>query len=183
MTGACDNRASMISGTPSTPSLPEQVARYLDGADLLGRAGQAFRLSTVDESGWPHGAQLSVGEVLAANPHHLHLCIWSHSATCRNLMRTGRATLSLVLDGAVFEIRLLATPVAAPPDCAPIGASSAAHPADEPQLAFFRATVESTEEHRAKYADVTTGVSYRLRSPDEVLARWAAQISLLRQLT
>ena len=98
-------------------------------------------------------------------------------------MRTGRATLSLVLDGAVFEIRLLATPVAAPPDCAPIGASSAAHPADEPQLAFFRATVESTEEHRAKYADVTAGVSYRLRSPDEVLARWAAQISLLRQLT
>jgi len=183
VTGANDFHASMIRDTPSTSSLPEQVARHLDGADLPGRAGQAFRLSTVDESGWPHGAQLSIGEVLAPDAHRLHICIWAHSSTCRNMKRHGRATLSLVLDGAVFEIRLRATAVVAPQHSLPATVTHTTEAANEPQLAFFRATVESTEEHRAKYADVTTGVSYRLHSPDEVLARWAAQISLLRQLT
>ena len=173
----------MIVGPSSTPTLPEQVARYLDGADLLGRAGQAFQLSTVDESGWPHSAHLSVGEVLATDAHHLNMCLWAHSGTCRNMVRDGRATLSLVLDGGVFDIQLRATPVAAPQPRSAATAMTPSDHADEPQLAFFRATVESTREHRAKYAEVTTGVSYRLHSPNEVLARWAAQISWLRHIT
>jgi hypothetical protein len=173
----------MIVGPSSTPSLPEQVARYLDGADLLGRAGQAFLLSTVDEAGWPHSAHLSIGEVLATDAHHLNLCLWAHSGTCRNMARDGRATLSLVLDGGVFEIQLRAAQVAAPQQHSAATALTPSDHTDEPQLAFFRATVESTREHRAKYAEVTTGVSYRLHSPNEVLARWAAQISWLRHIT
>jgi hypothetical protein len=43
--------------------------------------------------------------------------------------------------------------------------------------------VESVQEHRAKYAEVTAGVSYRLHSPDEVLARWEAQLDALRRLS
>ena len=173
----------MIVGPSSIPSLPEQVARYLDGADLLGRAGQAFQLSTVDQAGWPHSAHLSIGEVLATDAHHLNLCLWAHSGTCRNLVRDGRATLSLVLDGGVFDIQLLATPVVAPQQRSAATAMTPSDHADEPPLAFFRATVESTREHRAKYAEVTTGVSHRLHSPNEVLARWAAQISWLRNIT
>jgi hypothetical protein len=173
----------MIVGPSSIPSLPEQVARYLDGADLLGRAGQAFQLSTVDEAGWPRSAHLSIGEVLATDAHHLNLCLWAHSGTCRNMARDGRATLSLVLDGGVFEIQLRTTPVTAPQQRSPAPAMTPGDHADEPQLAFFRATVESTKEHRAKYAEVTTGVSYRLHSPHEVLARWTAQISWLRNIT
>ena len=173
----------MIVGPSSIPSLPEQVARYLDGADLLGRAGQAFQLSTVDQAGWPHSAHLSIGEVLATDAHHLNLCLWAHSGTCRNLVRDGRATLSLVLDGGVFDIQLLATPVVAPQQRSAATAMTPSDHADEPPLAFFRAPVESTREHRAKYAEVTTGVSYRLHSPNEVLARWAAQISWLRNIT
>ena len=173
----------MIAGPSSIPSLPEQVARYLDGADLLGRAGQAFQLSTVDEAGWPHSAHLSIGEVLATDAHHLNICLWAHSGTCRNMVRDGRATLSLVLDGGAFQIQLLATPVAAPQQCSAAAAMTPSDHANEPQLAFFRATVESTREHRAKYAEVTTGVSYRLHSPNEVLERWAAQISWLRHIT
>jgi hypothetical protein len=99
------------------------------------------------------------------------------------MARDGRATLSLVLDGGVFEIQLRATPVAAPQQRSPAPAMTPGDHADEPQLAFFRATVESTKEHRAKYAEVTTGVSYRLHSPHEVLARWTAQISWLRNIT
>ena len=167
----------MIVGPSLIPSLPEQVARHLDGADLLGRAGQAFQLSTVDEAGWPHSAHLST------DPHHLNLCLWAHSGTCRNMVRDGRVALSLVLDGGVFEIQLRATPVAAPQQRSAATAMMPGDHADEPQLAFFRATVESTREHRAKYAEVTTGVSYRLHSPNEVLERWAAQISWLRHIT
>jgi hypothetical protein len=126
---------------------------------------------------------LSVGEVLATDAHHLNICLWAHSGACRNMVRDGRATLSLVLDGGVFEIQLRATPVAAPQQRSGATAMTPGDHADEPQLAFFRATVESTKEHRAKYAEVTTGVSYRLHSPTEVLARWAAQISWLRNIT
>jgi len=150
-------------------TLPSIIAGFLDGTDLRIRAGQAFRLSTVDAEGWPHGAQVSVGEVLAADPHTLHLCLWPGSGSTANLRRDGRATLSMALDGALWEIRLHAA--AATP---PVGA---------PELAYFRAAVESVQEHRAKYAEVTAGVSYRLHSPDEVLARWEAQLDALRRLS
>lgn len=149
--------------------LPSIIAGFLDGTDLRTRAGQAFRLSTVDAEGWPHGAQVSVGEVLATGPGTLHLCLWPGSGSTANLRRDGRATLSMALDGALWEIRLHAA--AATP---PVGA---------PELAYFRATVESVQEHRAKYAEVTAGVSYRLHSPDEVLARWEAQLDALRRLS
>ena len=149
--------------------LPPIIVGFLDGTDLRIRASQAFRLSTVDVAGWPHGAQVSVGEVLATGPDTLHLCLWSGSGSTANLHRDGRAVLSMALDGAIWEIRLHATPAAAP--------------AGAPELAYFRATVESAQEHRAKYAEVTAGVSYRLHSPDEVLARWEAQLDALRRLT
>jgi flavin reductase (DIM6/NTAB) family NADH-FMN oxidoreductase RutF len=150
-------------------TLPPIIVGHLDGTELRTRAVQAFRLSTVDAEGWPHGAQVSVGEVLATDPGTLHLCLWPGSGSTANLRRDGRATLSMVLDGAIWEIRLHA--VAATP------------PAGAPELAYFRATVESVQEHRAKYAEVTAGVSYRLHSPDEVLARWEAQLDALRRLT
>ncbi|NBQ15039.1 MAG: pyridoxamine 5'-phosphate oxidase family protein [Proteobacteria bacterium] len=150
-------------------TLPSIIIGFLDGTDLRIRAGQAFRLSTVDAEGWPHGAQVSVGEVLATDPATLHLCLWRGSGSTANLRRDGRATLSLALDGAMWEIRLHAVAVTPP--------------AGAPELAYFRATVESVQEHRAKYAEVTAGVSYRLHSPDEVLARWEAQLDALRRLT
>ena len=150
-------------------TLPSIIIGFLDGTDLRIRAGQAFRLSTVDAEGWPHGAQVSVGEVLATDPATLHLCLWRGSGSTANLRRDGRATLSLALDGAMWEIRLHAVAVTPP--------------AGAPELAYFRATVESVQEHRAKYAEVTAGVSYRLHSPDEVLARWEAQLEALRRLS
>ena len=149
--------------------LPSIIAGFLDGTDLRTRAGQAFRLSTVDAAGWPHGAQVSVGEVLATDPDTLHLCLWPGSGSTANLRRDDRATLSMALDGALWEIRL--------------HVAAATPPTRAPELAYFRATVESAQEHRAKYAEVTAGVSYRLHSPDEVLARWEAQLDALRRLT
>ena len=44
-----------------------QVARYLDGTNLLAKT-QALRLSTVDAAGWPHASLLSAGESLQCLP-------------------------------------------------------------------------------------------------------------------
>ena len=48
----------------SSRDVPAEVARYLDGADLLNKT-QALRLSTVDADGWPHAALLTAGDILA----------------------------------------------------------------------------------------------------------------------
>ena len=150
----------------SAGQLPGGLERHLDGSNLPARAGQAFRLTTVDADGWPRGAQLSAGEVLSVGPGALMLCLWSSTATAGNLRRNGRCTLTAVLEGAVHEVRLHAAPVRAP-------AAGETH-------AIFRARVESAEAHRAKYAEVTSGVTFRLDDPDAVLGRWHAQVEAMR---
>ncbi|RXS97053.1 pyridoxamine 5'-phosphate oxidase family protein [Silvibacterium dinghuense] len=85
--------------------LPSRVLTELDGAHLESRAGEAIRLSTVGEDGWPHAAQLSIGEVLALNPTELLVAIWPESNTAKNLKRDGRLTLSLVSEGGLLEMR------------------------------------------------------------------------------
>ena len=41
--------------TTGSTALPVQVARYLDGSDLLAKT-QALRVSTIDAEGWPHAS-------------------------------------------------------------------------------------------------------------------------------
>jgi hypothetical protein len=48
----------------SEKSVPAEVARYLDGTDLLAKS-QALRLSTIDVAGRPHAALLSAGDMVA----------------------------------------------------------------------------------------------------------------------
>ena len=57
-------------------SLPNEVIEELDGNHLEKRSRDAIRLSTVGEDGWPHAAQLSVGEFLAVSPTELLVAIW-----------------------------------------------------------------------------------------------------------
>lgn len=158
-----ESRGSVVAGH----ALPEALVRYLDGTDLPGRAGQAFRLTTIDAGGWPRGAQLSVGEVVALGPRTLALCAWPGTATAGNLSRDGRCTLTVVLEGAVHEVRMRARAVPVPPGA--------------PEASYFRAEVESAESHHAKYATVLSGVSYRLEDPRPVLRRWSAQVDALRR--
>ena len=127
-----------------------------------------MRLATVDADGWPCGAELSEGEVLAVTAASLRLCTWPGSGTAANLRRTGLATLALAEGGALWEVRLRARERPAPPGA--------------PELAYFEAEVESVREHRAKYAEVTSGPRYRLHDPSSVLPRWEAQVAALRAL-
>ena len=152
-------------------ALPDAVLRRLAG-DAAGHAQGALEshvLATADDDGWPRLTHLSDGEVLAMPDGSVRLCAWASSRTAGNLRRDGRATLTVAADGAAWEVRMRCRELPAPPGA--------------PDLAYFAAEAESAEEHRAKYATVERGTSFRLHDPSEAEARWSAQHAALRSLT
>jgi hypothetical protein len=146
-------------------AVPTEVARYLDGTDLLSKT-QAMRLSTVDPSGWPHAALLSAGDMVVLSPERIRFALFPESATVANLIRDGRITITLALDGGMCEIRLRARPLA--------------HSFPDVPLAFFEATVETTRVHVAPYAAVVSGLTFELHDPQAVVPRWQQRIDALR---
>jgi Pyridoxamine 5'-phosphate oxidase len=144
---------------------PAAVASYLDGENLLAKM-QALRLSTVDADGWPHAALLSAGDMLALPDGRIRFAIFPQSGMAANLTRDGRITMSLSLDGAMYELRMHARQLQ--------------QAAPEVPLACFEAEVERVRKHVAPYADVTTGVTFALHEPQVVLPRWQRQIAALR---
>jgi hypothetical protein len=149
-------------------AVPAQVARYLDGTDLLAKT-QALRLSTVDAAGWPHASLLSAGDMLAMPSGRIRFVVFPQSATTANLARDGRVTLTLSLGGGMCELRLRARRLA--------------DPSSEVSLAFFEAELEAARMHVAPYAAVTSGVTFALHEPQAVLPRWQRQIAALRAAT
>lgn len=150
--------------TSDAAAVPDAVAAYLDGADLLART-QAVRLSTVDSAGWPHASLLSAGDVLALPSGRVRFVVYPESTVAANLVRDGRLALTLSLDGGVCELRARARRL---PDAQGV------------PLAMFEAEVEQIREHRAPYADVVTGVTFALHDPQAVLGRWERQITAMR---
>lgn len=147
-------------------ALPHALLSALDGEHLEAHADEAMRLSTVSADGWPHGAQLSVGEVLAVDAQTLLVAMWPHSNTAQNMLRDARLALTLVHDGAVLEIRARASLVAEHQTAL--------------DLSVFRLRLERLDVHRAKYAEVLSGVTFRLHEREKVLERWREQIAMLR---
>jgi hypothetical protein len=93
----------------SGKDLPTEVADYLDGTDLLAKT-QALRLSTNDQEGWPRASLLSAGDMLALPSGRIRFVIHPSSGTTTNLLRDGRVTLTLSMDGGMWG---------AAPACAP----------------------------------------------------------------
>jgi len=152
-------------------ALPDAVRTRLAGHAPGGPHGtrESHVLATADDDGWPRLTHLSDGEVLAMPDGSVRLCAWASSRTAGNLRRDGRATLTVAADGAAWEVRMRCRELPAPPGA--------------PDLAYFAAEAESAEEHRAKYAVVERGTSFRLHDPSEAEARWSAQHAALRSLT
>ena len=121
----------------ATKTVPAEVAGYIDGTDLPAKT-QALRLSTVDAEGWPHAALLSAGDMVVTSSGRIRLGIFPQSATAANLARDGRLTLTLAIDGGLWELRLRARPLARSTRDVP--------------LAFFEAEVETTRTHVASDA-------------------------------
>jgi pyridoxamine 5'-phosphate oxidase-like protein len=147
--------------------LPLCAVEELSGEQLQARAGETICVSTVGEDGWPHAALLSTGEVLAVSATELLVAVWPSSNTSKNLRREGRLTLSLVADGALIYIRATAT-------------LEAEHQTSL-DLTVFRLQVEAVKEDRSTYADVTSGVTFRLHDPEQTVTRWREQITKLKE--
>lgn len=152
----------------TTTPLPDELLALLDGSLPASHLHQAIRLSSVGENGWPYAAQLSLGEIIALTPGKLLFAIWPQSTTTRNLRRDGKVTLALVLDGAIIEIQALATP--------------RKETLTASDLAVFSAEVKQVIAHRAPYATVTQGLTFRLKDEATALARWREQIAALKML-
>jgi hypothetical protein len=148
--------------------LPASVQPLLAGSDLSNREGLTFLLLTNDENGWPQVAMLSVGEIVAVDPRTLRAALWLGSGTTRNLGRSGRATLVLVADGNGYYVRVSARRG----DDLDLGADG--------RLAYFVLNVEDVQEDSADYATLTSGVTFRLKQPDQVVPRWQHTINSLR---
>lgn len=150
-------------------SLPESLRAVMSGSDLSEREGHTFQLLTTSRDGWPYQALLSVGEVLAVGPRTIRLALWPNSTATHNLTENGRATLTFILDGASYALRLLAA------RGSDLAMSHYGH------LAFFEATVEEVREDRAPYANLVSGVTFELKDREEVLPRWEATVRASRE--
>jgi hypothetical protein len=148
--------------------LPDSLRQLLDGSDLASREGLTFLLLTTDDAGWPHLAMLSVGELVATDERTLRAGLWLHSSTSKNLTRAGRAMLTLIVDGNGYYVRLAAQ---RGPDL-DLGA--------EGRLAYFVMQVEDVQEDSADYATLTSGVTFRLKQPEQVVPRWQRTVDALR---
>jgi hypothetical protein len=148
--------------------LPEALLQLLDGADLAHREGLTFLLLTTDEVGWPHMAMLSVGELLAIDAKTLRAGLWLHSSSSKNLTRAGRAMLTLIANGNGYYVRLVAQRGAD----LDLGADG--------RLAYFVMHVEDVQEDSADYATLTSGVTFRLKQPEQVVPRWQHTVDALR---
>jgi hypothetical protein len=151
--------------------LPDSVRQLLDGSELAKREGLTFLLLTNDEDSWPQVAMLSVGEVVAVAPDVLHAGLWLHSGTSKNLTRSGQATLVLIADGNGYYVRVRATRG----QDLDLGA--------EGRLAYFVLNIEDVQEDSADYAKLTTGVTFKLKSPEQVVPRWQHTVDALKAAT
>lgn len=140
------------------PVVPESVRRALDEAPATYDGFTVLVLSSAGE--WPHLAMVSRGELICADDRRLVLALWPTSTACANLSRTGRATLCAVVDGVAYSLRVscrrladIRTPMAG-------------------TLACFGLVVDSTFGDQAPYAELESGVRFRLLDEEATLARW-----------
>jgi hypothetical protein len=148
--------------------LPATVRQLLDGSDLAHREGLTFLLLTTDEDDWPQVAMLSVGELVAIDSQTLRAGLWLHSGTSKNLTRSGKATLVLIAEGNGYYLHLRAQRGAD----LDLGADG--------RLAYFVLKIDDVQEDAADYASLTSGITFRLKSPDQVVPRWQRTVDALR---
>lgn len=158
----------------SAVTLPPPVAALVDGTGLGDKVGQTISILTVGDDGWPRLSLLSVGEVLTTTGRDIRLALHAHSGTTAALTASGRAMLHLVCDATVYKIRVEVRRL--DPDPAPGSGGDV-------ELAFFAGEVCRVDEDRVAYAELTTGITYRLDDAAAVVERWTRQVDRLKVLT
>jgi hypothetical protein len=141
------------------PAVPEPVRRCLQDEPER-QVGLTILVLSELEAGWPHLAMVSVGELVVAADGRLALALWPTSTCAANLAHTGRATLAVVADGLAFSLRCRVD------DEFPITAGA------DPAMRGFVLSVTAAMEDAAPYADLLSGVTFRLHDAETTLARW-----------
>ena len=141
------------------PAVPGPVRRCLQDEPER-QVGLTILVLSDLEAGWPHLAMVSVGELVVAPDGRLALALWPTSTCAANLARTGRATLALVADGLAFSLRCHVD------DELPMTVG------EDPAMRGFVLRVIAVAEDAAPYADLLSGVTYRLHDVQATLARW-----------
>jgi hypothetical protein len=154
----------MDAASGGSPHLPGSLRQFTNGTDLPSKDGQAVSLITTDADGWPHVALLSAGEVLTVSESQVRLALWPTSTTTANLDRTGRGLMVHIADGGAYYIRLVGRRV-------PIEVPGA--------LACFEMVTEKVTADLVGYAEVLTGITFRLKDPAKVIERWEKTLSKL----
>jgi hypothetical protein len=75
--------------------LPKDVLKYL-GDDPESKPGRVLLLATMDSTGWPRIAMLSLWEVHARDVANIRIATYDSSTTTENLLNDGRGTLLLI---------------------------------------------------------------------------------------
>jgi hypothetical protein len=148
-------------------ALPVNLMDLLTGHDLAQREGLTLLLVTTALDGWPHVAMLSAGEVLATGPSEVRLALWPGSGTTANLAQSGRSLLMIVAGNASYYVRLAAR-------------RGGDLSLSQGPRAFFVATVEDVLEDVVSYAEITSGIGFRLKQPAVVLAAWTETVAAMR---
>jgi hypothetical protein len=148
-------------------TLPDELVTRLDGHDLAAMEGDTYLLVTTDQEGWPHIAMLSAGEVLAVSAGELRLALWPGSSTTASLRARSRALFAYFAPGTAYYVQLEVQPY-----------KGGAAVGD--RLARFSARVKRSLVDRVDYAEITSGIRFRLKDPVQVLRRWEQAISTLR---
>jgi hypothetical protein len=148
--------------------LPAPVAALINGLNLSDKVGHTIALIAVDDTGWPRVALVSIGEVFSATGTDIRLALHAGSGTTAALTESRRGLLTTVVDGTHYRIRVRTSRIRL----------------DEADpLAYFDGTVVRVDEDRVPYAELTSGITYRLNDPAAVINRWSRQIDRLRSLT
>lgn len=146
---------------------PRSLRAFTDGTNLEKKDRDALCLVTVDPDGWPHIALLSVGEVLSISETRLRLALWPSTSTTANLDRLGSGVLMHVAEGAAHHVRLA-------------GRRIQDLESDGGHLAAFEMEAVGVKVDQVGYADLLSGVTYRLKRPSQVLERWRATVNRIR---
>jgi hypothetical protein len=148
-------------------ALPDGVLSLLDGERVARSEGLTLLLVSLAPDGWPHVAMLSAGEVLATGPREVRLALWPGTSTTANLESRGLGLLMVVADGTSYYARLAAR-------------RGTDLLVTAGRRAFFVATVEEVLQDSVGYAEITSGITFRLNEPEKVVPAWEEAVAAMR---
>jgi hypothetical protein len=147
-------------------SLPDTVRARCRGPMPRPDADTIIELVTCALDGWPHVAQLSVGELDLGDDGLIRLALWRHAQSAEALAAAQAAVLFFVGASGVFEVR-----------CRLVSVEELD---TEIELTGFLLAPVAVPYKQAPYAEILSGSRFRLFDPAETERRWVETRHALR---